>query len=261
MVPPYYGVVASWTDGAAYAPLERPDGFAMPETDPLDVAAAPRPTTAGPVPPPRSFEAPRAIPLEQVRPDDGPRRNPVAPFETVSSLLTAGPGRHPDGSRDPREPFDVQSLASAPTSELPPPSGPPLPMPSEPPLPPPGTSTPAPPGPGPAPSPFPPPYVPAAQSQQVREQRRLIQLAAWSYGISLFVPGAAGVLFLVAGFFLQRAKQHTGSVWAWSLGLGGALMLWSFLLEESPGPLATFPAIGFLAWSLVAQNRLRPPSR
>ena len=30
--------MASWKDGAAYAPTERPDGFATPSTEPLDAA-------------------------------------------------------------------------------------------------------------------------------------------------------------------------------------------------------------------------------
>ena len=68
--------MASWTDGAEYAPTERPDGFATPRTAPLD-------------------QAPPPVPLARDRPLEPPTEFlPSAPAPALSSLgLPAGPSR------------------------------------------------------------------------------------------------------------------------------------------------------------------------
>ena len=85
--------MATWEDGPEYAPIERPQNFAMPEVAPLDqaepyvqvAAGAPidRPQFAGPQDPVR--------PLNELVPRDAEdHRDPQTPFETVQSTMTSG---------------------------------------------------------------------------------------------------------------------------------------------------------------------------
>ena len=47
--------MAFWTDGAAYAPIERPNGFAVPDVEPLTAAEPAPQLTPGAVAPPSGF--------------------------------------------------------------------------------------------------------------------------------------------------------------------------------------------------------------
>jgi len=82
--------MATWQDGPEYAPLERPDEFAVPEAAPLGSAppvpqlpAAPagRPAFDGPAEP--------VAPLAALVPAPADERDPQRPFDVVSSNLTA----------------------------------------------------------------------------------------------------------------------------------------------------------------------------
>ncbi|WP_139650896.1 hypothetical protein [Tessaracoccus massiliensis] len=58
--------MATWKDGAAYAPVERPDGFATPVADPLPAGAPYQPGTPGPMTHPSGF-----APLPPLPPPQG----------------------------------------------------------------------------------------------------------------------------------------------------------------------------------------------
>lgn len=85
--------MATWEDGPEYAPIERPQNFAMPEVAPLDQAAPYVQVAAGaPVDRPQ-FTGPQdpVQPLASIGPDDGgEQRDPHTPFETVESTVTGG---------------------------------------------------------------------------------------------------------------------------------------------------------------------------
>ncbi|HMT87547.1 MAG TPA: hypothetical protein PKE40_14460 [Arachnia sp.] len=115
--------MATWRDGAAYAPATRPDGFAAPVAPALSAAAPRDPGTPRDVPAPATMEAPAQMaPLEAVAAQPRTARNPREAFAVASALLTAA-----STERDPRQPI----LTSAPRQilsddELPPPTGAPL---------------------------------------------------------------------------------------------------------------------------------------
>ena len=102
--------MATWTDGAAYAPIERPDGFATPEVAPLPAAEVRQPLTPGAIAPPHDFAPmPQSMPLAALGAREPQRRNPAAPFDVASALLTASPAGV--GARDPHQPFAVSTAA------------------------------------------------------------------------------------------------------------------------------------------------------
>jgi len=87
-------IMASWTDGAEYAPIERPDGFATPRTDPLSVAApAANPADDQPAQRPVEYAAaPAALPLDRLVPAMAQTRNPAAPFQTTGAVTDSAWG-------------------------------------------------------------------------------------------------------------------------------------------------------------------------
>lgn len=116
--------MATWEDGAAYAPTERPDGFATPRAEPLE-SAPPRPRiTPGAVARPRTLAPVDAPPLASHGPDLRPGRDPRAAFDVQSATITTGPTTA-DGSRDPRTPFAVSAPVrnDLPDVDAPPPPG------------------------------------------------------------------------------------------------------------------------------------------
>lgn len=120
--------MVSWSDGVEYAPTERPDGFAMPRTSPLELPAkALSPAGGHPDAAPSTYhDAPGRRPLETLVPSSGPRRDPHAAF-------SAGP---PDGfassSFDPRAPMATTAVLDAPVFEPEPLQWEPEPAPVEP---------------------------------------------------------------------------------------------------------------------------------
>lgn len=112
--------MASWTDGAAYAPIERPDGFAVPDVAPLPAAEPSPQLTPGAVAPPSGFAPmPPTVALEDLGKEEKLRRNPAAPFDVSSALMMAYAAGY--GSRDPRQPFNVATPGGPqPSSPVPP---------------------------------------------------------------------------------------------------------------------------------------------
>ncbi len=205
--------MASWTDGAAYAPIERPDGFATPEVDALEVAQPEAAKTPGPMPTPTGF-APTApvIPLDQIRTTSLPQRNPSAPFLVSGGLLTAASSMGHDGVRDPRTPFAQASNASGPV-DLPPPTGAPLAPPAGMPM------TMAPFG-----------QAPRAGQQQ-STQRTLVFLAVAATVLGLTIPAVAPWMLILAGSLTLRTVPITGKTGQWVLTTGLFLLIFSVVLS------------------------------
>lgn len=257
--------MATWTDGAAYAPLERPDGFATPEAEPLEVHPPLLATTPGSIPPPQGFtpSAPQ-LPLDQVHATPPVTRNPSEPFRTASATLTTGPDAHVPGTRDPLRPFPTYSVQAG-TQELPPPTGAPLPPPSGAPLsvapPPPGLRPQAAPPGTPAPAGTPvwtPPHMPAGPDASTL--KTLLGLAAACMALGVVLPGAAPWLVLIGGLLMLRTKSLSGQLGTAAIVAGIVLLLGSLSGAAIFRPLASLTALAIAGAALYLLVR-RPPSR
>lgn len=84
--------MATWEDGPEYAPLQRPEGFAVPDLPPLEIAVPPPEISAGaPLERPQFFDPQAPVaPLATLVPEVGDKRDPGIPFEVVASTVTAG---------------------------------------------------------------------------------------------------------------------------------------------------------------------------
>lgn len=269
--------MATWTDGAAYAPIERPDGFATPEAEPLAVAEPQHPQTPGPMAPPADF-APSgpSVPLEAIRTETPSTREPEAPFQVSSALLA--PGIPASGERDPRQPF---TTSGAGPDALPPPSGAPLAAPGSVPVaaspqfgdaPPPGPPPSGAPLPAPQSSPgalqYPPPnpapplygsgqpgYVPARSSQADQQVMQLQSIASVLLFTGFLFWSAAPILLVVGGGLLMRAP-HRRNIAIGALIAGGITLLMTLGLPDSWNWVAPIACLTFFVASLT--NR-RPP--
>ncbi|MFP5281995.1 MAG: hypothetical protein ACLGIF_00920 [Actinomycetes bacterium] len=83
--------MATWEDGPEYAPLQRPDDFAVPAVPPLEEAAPyEQPAASAPRDRPRFQEPDTPVSaLSTLVPAVGPQRDPGLPFEVVSSTMTS----------------------------------------------------------------------------------------------------------------------------------------------------------------------------
>lgn len=244
--------MAGWTDGAAYAPIERPDGFATPEVEALEVAVPQLAQTPGPIPAPQGFQpsAPQA-PLDQIRTDPPPARDPAIPFATASAALTAGPDRYSDAGRDPRQPFHGYTTGVG-SQELPPPSGDPLPPPTGAPLslsalPPPGQFG----APGPAP----------INADTLKTLRTLLVIAIVALCIGVLVPGTTAWLVLTTGLLGLRTKPLTGHMGTSACTAGIALLLLGLVVPEVPRLLSLTVAAAFIGWAGYGLRRGAVPRR
>lgn len=251
--------MATWTDGAAYAPIERPDGFATPEAAPLEVHPPLLAPTPGAIPPPQGF-APTApqVPLDQIHTAAPATRNPSEPFHTASASLTAGPDAHVAGERDPRQPFTSYAVD---TQELPPPTGAPLPPPSGAPLsvapPPPGLAPSQAPQPGLADAPvWNPPGVPAGPDESTL--KTLLGLAAACMGLGILLPGAAPWLVLVGGLLMLRTKPLSGHLGTAAIVAGIVLLVASLSDALLFGAVASLTSL--VMAGLALYHLLRKPS-
>lgn len=255
--------MATWTDGAAYAPIERPDGFATPETDPLPLATPFRSGTAGAMPPPRGFaqNAP-TIPLDRLQVEPPPSRNPGQPFDVSRASLTGGSSLRAVGEpRDPREAFQVRSASATAVAELPPPTGKPLPPPSGAMLAPtsaPRSSLPVPEGAMLPPGTLPPPVgAPVRAASPDSTQRTLVGLGLACCLMGTMVPPAAPWLILVTGLLMLRTPAITGGLSALAVGVGLALGLMSATGTMDLNPVNLVMALCF---SLALLFRLVQPA-
>lgn len=113
--------MATWRDGAEYAPIERPDGFAAPIVDPLCEAKNSQPKTLGAVAPPDELHPADTPPLGVLSRREPHRRNPREPFQVVSAGIAQTPSPHRE-PRDPRLPFPSLTVPTTRgISTLPPP--------------------------------------------------------------------------------------------------------------------------------------------
>ncbi|MEO7589490.1 MAG: hypothetical protein ABIS84_15835 [Arachnia sp.] len=231
--------MASWTDGAAYAPIERPDGFATPEAGPLEVAVPQTARTPGPMPTPTGF-APTAaaVPLDSVRTAPEPTRNPTAPFTVSGGLMTTASSMGDEVGRDPHLPF-VSYGDPAPgtgVDALPPPTGAPL----------------APPMQGP-------PAARGLSPQQQSTQRTLVFLAVASCLIGLTIPAVAPWMLFVAGLLTFRTLALTGKTGYWAIAVGLTLLILGGVAGQSFGDvLARVSSLAFgglFAWLAVRRSQ------
>lgn len=138
--------MATWEDGPEYAPIQRPEGFTVPEVPPLSVAPpVAHPAAGAPVVRPQ-FAGPGqpVAALESLVPRVTDQRDPAVPFAVVTSAVTAADSAwgaahwsKPDGgwgppgamapvAYDPTSPV-AQHYPPAPTSGFPAVAGGPLP--------------------------------------------------------------------------------------------------------------------------------------
>lgn len=259
--------MATWKDGAAYAPTERPDGFATPVTDPLPAGAPYNAETPGPIPHPQGFEPmPPQQPLGEIGPAASSARDPRDAFTVASSLVTAGPDGAPAGPRDPRMPFPMAVQSPLDTSP-PPPTGPPLAPPSNELLPSgearPGdlASYPPPAMPGAPGAPLVPVNGPRRMQPAPRVDQSVRTLARVAAGLCLvgfFAAGTAAFMLAVAGVIGLRTKALTKAVGSMALSSGVGGLLLQFMLSPYDwrmfsglwGLIALGCGIGFLVYSL-----------
>lgn len=267
--------MATWKDGAAYAPVERPDGFATPMAQPLPAGAPYQAETPGPVAHPEGFAPmPEQPPLQQVGQRQAGQRDPRDAFTVASSLMTSGPEGSGAG-RDPRSPFP-KTAQSALDTRPPPPTGAPLAHPAPLDYPPPtgspsGGSYPAPPSNGPysappsgglypaprratGPAADPPPF----RNQELQPLRTLARVAAGLCLLGFFVTGTSPFMLLVAGVIGLRTRPLTKALGYVALVSGGTGLLLQFTLSPYDfqmfvwiwGFLALGCAIGYLIYAI-----------
>lgn len=242
--------MATWRDGAEYAPTERPQGFATPTVAPFPEHVPWQAATPGPVAAPAEFEAPRAAPLAPLTAGESPRRDPRDAF-TVSTMALA-PGTAPGAARDPRQPIVTSATGttlgpewdSREGTQLPPPTGAPL-FPA--PLPP----VPRPPAPYAGPLPSSTRQLPAAPTdragQEWRTRRKRAEIAAAVSFLGVLVPIVAPFVLVGAGVLGLRTKPLTGRAGPWALGIGLATLGVGLVTDrlDEPSPVAAVAALVF----------------
>lgn len=202
--------MASWTDGAAYAPIERPDGFAVPDVAPLPASEPAPQLTPGAVAPPSGFAPmPPAVALECLGKEEKLRRNPTTPFDVSSALMMAYAAGY--GSRDPRQPFDIATPGGPqPSSLVPPDPTSRLNLPSNP-------YQPLQTAPYPQYRTGPVPMTPA--------QRGIMCVAGVASILGVFLPSALPILLLAGGGLLFRTNKSGRQIGIASLIIGAMLAL------------------------------------
>ncbi len=253
--------MASWTDGAAYAPIERPDGFAEPEVEPLARTASSIAPTEGAVPPPQDFrhDTP-AIPLELLSPEQPSHRNPTQPFVVSGGLMTTASsmGRHT--ARDPRTPFVGQRgpIHTPTPGTLPPPTGEPLALGPDAPPRPAGAavdtlmSSPA----------ARQPVRRGRSAQEMSTQRTLVFLAVACCVLGFTIGAAAPYMLIAAGGLSLRATFLTGNAGVWAIGVALALLVAGFIVApELEVLLGRLASLSFGIWFITsAASRSREDS-
>lgn len=258
--------MADWTDGAAYAPTQRPDGFATPEVEPLDPAPNDPPLTPGAIPPPQGFQpsGPQP-PLEYISAPLPPQRNPSQPFSTTTAGLTSGSVAGIAPARDPLQPFEGYAVAF-PQELAPPPAGPQAMAAPE------GSPVPGPAGQWAPPS-FPPPAgtpapgeapmwgeAPGGQRrpspQDLSAQRTLLVVAIVLTALGLILPGAAPWLILTSGLVTLRTKTFTSHMGVSATVTGAGMLLFSLAGAPMAG-LGFIASIVFLCWASYGLSRAR----
>lgn len=252
--------MASWTDGAAYAPIERPDGFATPEVEPLAHATSPVVSTPGAIPPPHEFRQSAPVaPLEHVRTAPPPRRNPSDPFLVSGGLMTTPSSLGQHAGRDPRTPFHVRRDAddTDAVDALPPPTGAPLAFPMGEPQNPAGGGLDALMSSGMSRR----PSSPGKSPQEMSTQRTLVFLAVACCVLGFTIGVVAPYMLIAAGILSLRAAFLTGTAGAWAVGVGLALIVAGFIVQ--PGLEVLFGRLASLSFGIwfVSATLGRPRGR
>lgn len=236
--------MASWTDGAAYAPIERPDGFATPEAEPLETATAAPATTPGAIPPPGDFrmESP-VVPLDHVRTAPPARRDPSSAFETGGALMTVASSMGQHDLRDPMTPFSTQRDSGSSDDALPPPTGNPLPPPMAMHYGPPHAMAPR-------------PGAPVVSRQDLSTQNTLVWLAMVCCFLGLTLGETSPYLLLTAGVLTFRASHTCGRAGIWALAAGLLLIVVSFVAgSDAVSFYGRLASMGFAIWFGTAAVR------
>lgn len=265
--------MATWKDGAAYAPVERPDGFATPVADPLPVAEPYRAATPGPMHHPGGFDSAQQRPLDQLGVSTSTQRNPKDSFAVASLAMTAGPGK--SSARDPRQPF-ASSATVVTSDDPPPPTGQPLAVPGPPPLPQYtgqyGGARPPAPGVGTRPT-QPPPQQWAPPSPQafngapqqydptLQSQRVMGWTAAVLSFFGLLLSGSAPFVLIIAGVLGLRVRKLTTWVGPTALGIGLFGLLVQLGLGELGSPNPLLGVLSLLCCLGFSIAMLRSPGR
>lgn len=237
--------MASWKDGAAYAPTERPDGFATPRTDPLPAGAPYSAATPGPMAPPRGFDVAQQAPLASIAAEPPVRRDPRESFAVSSMLLTVAPGV--EAKRDPLQAF-VTSSGSV--DDLPPPTGQPLALP-------PPTGAPLVPGEMFAPPTGQPVRTSTVLSPQAKAERSLVWTAIGLLVLGFAFSPAAAFVLLVAGGMGMRTTRFTGQFGRYALIAGVTFLAWQLVTGSlgSANWLAGLVSLGFVFAYVVGVMR------
>lgn len=198
--------MATWKDGAAYAPITRPDGFATPVAAPLSVAAERREVTLGAVAPPARLDVPEGAPdLRQVGRVAGQGRDPGQPFAVATATMTSIQ-LAPDGRRDPRAPFAVSVADAQPAPPQPPPPAPDM-RPLDAPV--------------------------AVQAGVGERQKPLVWLIAGLCTVGVVLTNAAPILIVVAGLLSVLRVPWTAKIGAIALGVGSSFILVQLLFPAA----------------------------
>ncbi|MBB1482530.1 hypothetical protein H5392_01490 [Tessaracoccus sp. MC1865] len=250
--------MATWKDGAAYAPVERPDGFATPVVGPLSSGEPYRAQTPGPVGHPTGFDPlPPQQPLHLIGDRPSSVRDPRDAFTVYSSLMTADPGVPPAGPRNPLSPFPTTAQSALDTAP-PPPTGQPLDPPGPATAYPPPTVPSVPTGPwAPPPSVALPPVV-GTPVPVTESHRALARVASVLCFVGFLVSNTSAFMLLAAGVIGLRTKPLTKALGyvATSVGASGLLVQWYLAGQPSPmfttlwGFIALGCSIGFMLSSL-----------
>jgi len=107
--------MADWTDGAEYAPVERPAGFATPRATPLELVEEPAsPADGQPAVPPSEYRAEAARPLEELVPLPRSPRDPATPFGLNGTVAESSWGAvHSSTSWHPTQPLSTGNTATS----------------------------------------------------------------------------------------------------------------------------------------------------
>lgn len=248
--------MASWEDGAEYAPVERPDGFATPSAAPLEHVAPAAAETPGAISAPDGYaDTASGIPLDRLTPSSGAPRDPRQPFDLATTALTGdsawGTAHRADvgvltPTFDPLRPITTSSTTAVlpnTVTEFPPPSSAPV-IPAgqqfPPPSGPPGQWAPQPPG---------QPEQPSATPMPVST----VQLLWTSAGLLLlgfFIPMMAIILGAAATLLTSRAlPEKRGLSFGMGLSFSTALLAMWIVEDQSVG--YGLARVASLIWMLV----------
>lgn len=224
--------MASWKDGAEYAPIERPNGFATPVATALEDAAPYRAATPGAGEAPSTYQQAASVPLDQLLPRTATPRDPRAPFDVASAMLTGDSAwgathradqPHWTPSFDPRQPLLPTSIGTGTATSFAPPN--PATRLAEPP---PGL-------------PFPGQQAPPRPVGLTTANKQMLWVAAGLLALGAWIPSTALFTLLVSSVLFSRASGRNQGVIVFAVAIMVAALTTIIGLDT-----ATFSAISSL---------------